>query len=73
MEIFWFIVAIVGIAIYSVIQKANVLQAAKNAYLESLSELKDVPGECRFEAAYISTGPRIFESYSRQQGHHRVR
>ena len=38
MEIFWFIVAFVGIAIYSVIQKANVLEAAKNAYLESLSD-----------------------------------
>lgn len=57
MELFWIIVVIaIAIAIYSAVQKANALEAAKKVYLQSLSELKDSPTNADLKQRTLALG-----------------
>jgi Short C-terminal domain len=60
------VVVIVGLAIYSGIQKANALEAAKKAYLESLSQLKRTPTNADLKQHTLALG-RTYSSLTRDK------
>lgn len=67
MELFWLIVVIVvGLAIYLGIQKANAIEAAKKAYLESLSELKGHPTNADLKQHTLALG-RAYSNLTRDK------
>ena len=67
MELFWLIVLIgIGIAIYSGIQKAHAIEAAKKAYLQSLSELKGFPTNADSKQRTLALG-RAYSNLTRDK------
>lgn len=67
MELFWLIVVlVVGVAIYSGIQKANAIEAAKKAYLQSLSELKASPTNADLKQRTLALG-RAYSNLTRDK------
>lgn len=67
MEILWIIVVIaVGLGIYSAIKKANALQAAKESYLQSLSELKSSPTDADLKQRTLALG-RAYSNLTRDK------
>lgn len=71
MEVFWVVVVVgVGIAIFFGIQKAKELEAAKQAHLQSIAELKQAPTNAS-QATYVGAGTCLLQPNSRQEGEHR--
>ena len=67
MELFWLIVVVVvGILVYAAIQKANAIEAAKKAYLQSLSELKKCPTNADLKQQTLALG-RTYSSLTRDK------
>lgn len=67
MEIFWIVVVIaIGIGIFSAVQKANALEAAKTSYLQSLSELKSSPTNADLKQRTLALG-RAYSNLTRDK------
>lgn len=67
MEVFWVVVVVgVGIAIFFGIQKAKELEAAKQACLQSIAELKQAPTNANLKQRTLALG-RVYSNLTRDK------